>query len=186
LNLRFAQLAEMSGYLRWALATYERMLIADPDNPDALKGLARVQRKMKPGVTLLTVQVGSQHESNPRYYIAPRTPEMEALRSVTLLDKRNLSGMRWRTNVVAAGLLHAREGDLTYAVAGLETGPVLDAMPGWTFRPAIGGNAAYFDRHFYYSEGAVSGLFESNTNSMYRSLLLRGAYRSYDNFFPSD
>jgi hypothetical protein len=185
LNLRFAQLAETSGYMRWALATYERMLITDPNNPEAQQGLVRVQQSLKPDTTLLTVQVGGQYESNPRYYIPPRTPEMEALGSVALLDERNLSGMRWRTNVVAAGMLHAREGDLTYGVAGLDTGPVLAAMPGWTFHPAIGGNVGYFDRHFYYGEGAVSGLFESNMNNMYRSLLVRGAYRSYDDFFPS-
>jgi hypothetical protein len=70
-------------------------------------------------------------------------------------------------------------------VAGAETGPVLDVWPGWACRPAVGGNAAYFDRRFYYGEGAVSGTFESSAAGIYRAIQLRGAYRSYDDFFPS-
>jgi hypothetical protein len=185
LNLRFAQLAESGGHLRWALAAYERVVLNDPNNADALSGLVRVRRALQPNTTLLTVQLGAQYESNPRYYLPPRTPEMQALGSAALLDERNLGGIRWRTNAVAAGLLHAREGDLNYGVAGADTGPVLDALPGWTFRPAVGGNVAYFDRRFYYGEAAVSGTFESVTQGIYRSLVLRGAYRSYDDFFPS-
>lgn len=185
LNLRFAQLAETTGKLRWALAAYERVLLNTPDNTDALKGLLRVRRALQPDITLLTVQLGGQYESTPRYYLKPRQPEMQALGSAVLLDERNLGGIRWRTNAVAAGLLHAREGDLNYGVTGGETGPVLDALPGWSFRPAVGGNVAYFDRRFYYGEGAVSGTFESSAQNVYRSVVLRGAYRSYDEFFPS-
>ena len=185
LNLRFAELAEADGHLRWALAAYERVVLNDPNNADAQSGLVRVRRAMQPATTLLTVQLGAQYESNPRYYLPPHRGEVQGLGSAALTDERNLGGIRWRTNAVAAGILHAHEGDLNYAVAGADTGPVLDALPGWTFRPAVGGNAAYFDRRFYYAEGAVSGIFESVTGGVYRSLLLRGAYRSYDDFFPS-
>jgi hypothetical protein len=185
LNLRFAQLAETSGHLRWALSAYERVVLNDPSNADALQGLTRVRRALQPNTTLLTVQLGAQYESNPRYYLPPRRGEAEALGSAALLDERNLGGIRWRTNAVAAGLVHAREGELDYGVAGAETGPVLDALPGWSFHPAVGGNAAYFDNRFYYGEGAVSGTFESVAQGVYRSVVLRGAYRSYDNFFPS-
>jgi hypothetical protein len=185
LNLRFAQLAEASGHLRWALAAYERVVLNDRNNAAALSGLTRVRRALQPNTTLLTVQLGAQYESNPRYYLPPHRGEVEALGSVALLDERNLGGIRWRTNAVAAGLAHANDTDLNYGVAGADTGPVLDALPGWSFRPAVGGSAAYFDRRFYYGEGAVSGTFESVTQGLYRSILLRGAYRSYDNFFPS-
>jgi hypothetical protein len=186
LNLRFAQLAEHNGYLRWALSAYERVVLNDPTNAEALQGLTRVRRALQPNTTLVTVQAGTQYESNPRYYLPPRTPEMEALGSAALLDERNLGGVRWRTNAIAAGLIHGREDDLTYAVAGVETGPVLDAfVSGWTFHPAVGGSAAYFDRRFYYGEGSASATFDSLAQGVYRSLLLRGAYRSYDSFFPS-
>jgi hypothetical protein len=185
LNLRFAQLAERAGNLRWALSAYERVVLNTPDNAEGLEGLNRVRRALQPNTTLLTVQLGAQYESNPRYYLPPRTPEMQALGSVALLDERNLNGTRWRTNAVVAGIAHAREGDLDYGVASAETGPILDAFPGWAFHPAVGGGAAYFDHRFYYGEAAASGLFENNTGGIYRSVLLRGAYRSYNDFFPS-
>lgn len=185
LNLRFAQLAESSGKLRWALSAYERVLLNTPENTEALKGLQRVRRALQPDTTLLTVQLGTQYETAPLYYLKPSRPEMQGLGSVALLDERNLGGIRWRTNAVAAGLVHAREHDLNYGVVGGETGPVLDALPGWSFRPAAGGSAAYFDHRFYYSEGSLSGTFESAAENVYRSVVLRGAYRTYNDFFPS-
>jgi hypothetical protein len=185
LNLRFAQLAEADGHIRWALAAYERILLNDPNNTEALKGLQRVRRALQPNTTLLTVQLGGQYESTPRYYLRPRTPELQALGSAALVDERNLGGIRWRTDAVAAGLLHAREGELNYGVVGADTGPVLDALPGWAFHPAVGGNVAYFDNRFYYGEGAVSGTFDSSAFGIYRALVLRSAYRSYNDFFPS-
>jgi hypothetical protein len=185
LNIRFAQLAEASGKLRWALSAYERVLLNDPSNAEALAGLQRVRRALQPNVTLLTVQLGTQYESNPRYYLPPRRPELEALGSAALLDERNLGGFRWRTNAVAAGLLHARNSDLSYGVAGADTGPVFDILPGWMFHPAVGGSASTFDHRFFYSEGAASGLFQSSAGGIYREVLLRSAFRSYDNFFPS-
>lgn len=185
LNIRFAELAERSGYLRWALAAYERAMLNDPNNPDVLKGLTRVRRALQPNTTLVTVQLGTQYESNPTYYIGPRRPELQGIGSASLLDERNINGTRWRTNALVAGIVHGREDDLNYGVAGLDIGPVLDAWPGWSFRPAIGGNVSYFDHRFYYSEVAASGTFESSADNMYRALTVRGAYRSYDDFFPS-
>ena len=96
--MRFAQLAEESGHLRWALAAYERVVLNDPNNADALSGLTRVRRALQPDTTLLTVQLGAQYESNPRYYLPPHRGEAQALGSAALLDERNLGGIRWRTN----------------------------------------------------------------------------------------
>ena len=185
LNLRFGQLAESEGKLRWALAAYERAVLSDPNNAEALSALTRVKRALQPDTTLLTVQLGTQFESNPRYYLPPRRGEIQVLGSAALLDERKLGGTRWRTDGVVAGLVHGRESDLTYGVVGAETGPVLDAMPGWTLHPAVGGGAAYFDHRFYYSEGSASATLNSSTLGLYRSLSVRGAYRSYDEFFPS-
>jgi hypothetical protein len=185
LNLRFALLAERSGYLRWALSAYERLILLDPNNPEVLKGLTRIRRALQPNTTLVTVQLGTQYESNPSYYIGPRRPELQAIGSASLLDERNINGTRWRTNALAGGIVHGREDDLNYAIAGLDIGPVLDAWAGWSFRPAIGGNVSYFDHRFYYSEVAASGTWESSADNMFRAVTVRGAYRSYDDFFPS-
>jgi hypothetical protein len=185
LNVRFAQLAERNGYLRWALSAYERAILTDPNNADVLQGLTRVRRALQPSTTLVTVQLGAQYESNPNYYIGPRRSQLQGIGSASLLDESKINGTRWRTNAVAAGIVHQKEGDLNYAVAGLDIGPVLDAWPGWSFRPAIGGNVSYFDSRFYYSEVAASGTWESSADNMFRAVTVRGAYRSYNDFFPS-
>jgi hypothetical protein len=185
LNLRFAQLAESRGYLRWALAAYERVVLNDPDNFEAQKALQRVRRALQPDVTLLSLQFGARYETDPRYYLPPRRAEGQAFGSAALVVERTFNGTRWRTNGVAAGLLHQYEGDLNYGVVGLDTGPVLDVYPGWSLHPAVGGSAAYFDRHFYYAEGSVGATLDHNSNGVYRAIQVRGAYRSYDEFFPS-
>ncbi|MBN8966324.1 MAG: hypothetical protein J0H89_13345, partial [Rhizobiales bacterium] len=94
LNLRFAQLAENSGKLRWALSAYERVTLNDPGNIAAQEGLQRIRRKLQPSTTLLTVQLGAQYESNPNYYIGPRRSELQMLGSAVLLDERPFNGMR--------------------------------------------------------------------------------------------
>jgi predicted TPR repeat methyltransferase len=47
LNLRYARAAETAGKLKWALPAYERVLVADPGNRIAIRGLARIRRKLQ-------------------------------------------------------------------------------------------------------------------------------------------
>jgi hypothetical protein len=184
LNIRFAQLAEEAGQLRWALAAYERVLLNDPNNAEAQRGLQRIRRALQPNVTLVTATIGTAYESNPTYYL-PGKGEMQLLGSLDLRDERNINGTRWRTSALAAGQLHARENDLNYGVAGVDTGPVLDLTPVLSVHPSIGGSIATFDNHYYYSEAAVGALFEGNLEGAYRALQLRLAYRSHGDHFPS-
>lgn len=184
LNIRFAQLAEESGQLRWALSAYERVLLNDPNNYEAKRGLQRIRRALQPNVTLVTASLGTAYESNPTYYLPGRS-EMQLLGSLDLRDERNINGTRWRTSALAAGQLHQREGDLNYGVAGLDIGPVVDLTPAFSVHPSIGGSVATFDKHFYYSEAAVGALFEGNLEGAYRALQLRLAYRSHGDFFPA-
>jgi hypothetical protein len=185
LNLRFAQLAEASGYTRWALAAYERAVLNAPDNSEALAGLQRIRRKLQPSTTLMTVQIGAQYESNPRYYLPPRRAEGQGFGSASLIDERAFGDTRWRTNAFASGIMHSHFNELNYAVAGADTGPVLDVLPGWVLHPAVGGSASRFDHRFYYGEGWVGAILDSSVGGIYRSILVREAYRSYANFFPS-
>src|SRR5579885_2107800 len=129
LNLRFARAAEEAGILRWALSAYERVSVNDPGNLEAQAGLQRIRRKLQPDVSQVTLELGGGYESNPRYYIGPRRDE-------------------------ATALFYSQSNDLNYGQATLNTGPVLDILPGWAVVPAIGGTAAYYDHHFYYGEGA--------------------------------
>src|SRR5579885_731796 len=185
LNLRFARAAEEAGILRWALSAYERVSVNDPGNLEAQAGLQRIRRKLQPDVSQVTLELGGGYESNPRYYIGPRRDEAIALASAILFDERAISAMRWRTTGAVTGLFYSQSNDLNYGQATLNTGPVLDILPGWAVVPAIGGTAAYYDHHFYYGEGALTTTFESATQAAIKSLQIKTAYRSYDDFFPS-
>jgi hypothetical protein len=197
LNLRFARLAEEQGVLRWALMAYERVVLNDPNNWDAKLGLMRVRRALQPDYTLMTVELGTGYESNPLYYLpnnqAPFTAPGDGKGKsawlgqglVALHDERKIGGQMWRTNAAIFGQVNSRYGDLNYAHAGGETGPVYDLLPGLSFAPALGGAVGYFHDRFYYGEGSASATFEGAADGIYRALRLRAAYRSYDDFFPS-
>lgn len=185
LNLQFAKEAEAEGKLRWALAAYERILLNDPENFEAKVGMMRIRRILQPGFTLVTAEFGTAFESNPRYYLPNSRSELQGYGSLSLRDERNLGTTRWRTTGGLAGQIHQKNGDLDYAHVGGETGPVIDLWPGLSVAPALGGAAAYFNDRFYYAEGAASATFESNLDGAYRALRLRGAYRSYDDFYPT-
>lgn len=184
LNIRFAQAAEEAGQLRWALSAYERVLLNDPNNDEAQRGLQRIRRALQPNVTLVTASLGTAYESNPKYYL-PGRGEMQLLGSLELRDERTIGGTRWRTSALAAGQLHGRESDLNYGVAGLDLGPIVDLTPFLSVHPTIGGSIATFDKRYYYSEASVGALFEGNLEGAYRALQLRLAYRSHDDVFPS-
>jgi hypothetical protein len=185
LNLRYAELAEASGKLRWALAAYERVLVNDPGNAEAQAGLQRVRRRLQPDSTQFTAELGAIGESNPRYLPSGARGEIQGLASLGVRDERALGDVRWRTTASAFGLLHSNEHDLNYGYIGAATGPVVDLAPGLLFHPAIGGAATLFDNRFYYGEAVAMATFEDIYQGLYRSLRFRGAFRDYDSFFPS-
>lgn len=123
-------------------------------------GILRVRRKLQPNISQVTVELGSAVETNPRYYIGPKRTEFEGLASAALRDERAVNDMCLHTTGVVAGQFHSKSSDLDYGYLGLNTGPVLDILPGVAMVPAVGGAAAYFDRNFYYGEGALSATFE--------------------------
>ena len=185
LNLRFARLAEAGGIPRWALAAYERVLAADPQNFEARQGIQRILRGMQPSFTLVTAEFGAAYESNPRLYLPPKRDELLGIGSLSLRDERYFGDTRWRSTGLLAGQVHQRNGDLDYGFAGFDTGPLIDLAQGWRLHPALGAAAAYFDHHFFYSEAAASATLEANLDGALQALRLRAAYRKYDDFFPS-
>jgi hypothetical protein len=198
LNLRFARLAEEQGVLRWALMAYERVIINDPDNWEAKVALMRLRRTMQPNFTLVTVELGTGYESNPLYYLpnnqspytstnnAPGKSTWFGQGLISLQDERKIGNQAWRTNAAIFGRANTRYGDLNYAHAGGETGPVFDLWPGLSLTTALGAAAGYFDDRFYYGEGSGSATFEGQTaEGIFHSLRFRAAYRSYDSYFPS-
>lgn len=184
-NLRYARLAEAAGKLRWALATYERVLANEPGNEEAQRGLQRVRRAIQPPTTLYTAEVGAGYSSNPNQVPKNARGEMQGAAALSMLDERPLGDYRWRTSAAVLGVYHGREKDLNYASAGFTTGPVIDLMPGLTVNPSVGGGGAYFDDHWYYGEGVASVAFEGYQEGAYRALRFRAAYRDYNDFFPT-
>ena len=184
-NLRYARLAEAAGKIRWALATYERILVNDPANKEAQRGLQRMRRAIQPANTLWTAEIGGAWSSNPRQDPNNARGEAQGLASLSMRDERTLGETRWRTTGAAIGIYHGRDHDLNYGYAGLGTGPVIDVAPTITMHPTIGGSAAYFDDRFYYGEGSASVAFEGNQEGAYRAVRFRAAYRDYNDFFPS-
>jgi hypothetical protein len=184
-NLRYARAAEAAGKPRWALATYERILVNDPNNEEAQRGMQRMRRAIQPANTLFTAEIGGAWSSNPRQDPKNERGEAQGVAALSMLDERSVGEMRWRTTGSVVGIYHGREHDLNYAAAGLNTGPVIDLTPGIAMHPAIGGSGAFFDDHWYYGEGVASVAFEGYQEGAYRAVRFRAAYRDYNDFFPT-
>ncbi len=189
-NLEYARLAEEQGKLRWALAAYERVAANDPANAEAQRGLARVRRKLQPDVTQFIAEIGGAWESNPRYTnnnpanaTTPRS-ELQGFGSLQMRDERALGDLRWRTNALAAGLVHQNEGDLDYGYAGATTGPVLDFLQASTLHLGLGGGASVFKHRYFYSEAVGVATIEKELLGAMQTLQFRGGYRDYDDVFP--
>lgn len=178
-------MAEDRGTPRWALMAYERVLINDPENFAAKMGLMRVKAAMAPNTTVVTVELGSAYELNPLYYLPGGQSAWLGQGLVSVQDERNINGLRWRTSGAVFGQVNSRYGDLNYAYAGGETGPIFYWLPGLSISPALGGAVSYFNDRFYYGEGSGSLTFEGTQNDVTRGLRVRAAYRSYDDYFPS-
>jgi tetratricopeptide (TPR) repeat protein len=187
LNFRYAQLAEERGEWRKALSAYERILVNDPDNPDVLRALQRVRRKLQPNTTQYLLEAGARWESNAQRVATGGQSDGLAVARVTVRDERGFAdAARWRTIVNLLGDVYFSNSDLSYGYAGGYTGPVIDLTPTVAMHAALGGGASYYDHGYYYSEGTANLTFESYLEGAYNTVHVRGGYRSFDNSFPSD
>jgi hypothetical protein len=184
-NLQYAQLAEAQGDYKRALATYERMLLNDPNNKAALEGLQRIRLIVEPAKTQKNFEVGLTSVSNP--LLEPvGSADVYAYGSFGIRDERVAGGQRFRTNLNLCGEAYANTTSMDYASLSADFGPVWNVpKTETTFRPAIGLGTAYFDGHVYYGDVNASGLFEGYLNGAYQWLRLRAGYRSYDPSFTS-
>jgi hypothetical protein len=186
-NLRYAELAEQRGELRKALQAYERVYITNPGNAEAARALQRVRRKMQPNTTQLFAELGASWETNPRRVSGGSDDDGAARARFTIVDERGVGEIaRWRTLAQLLGDVYFSNGDLSYGFAGAYTGPVIDLTPAIAMHVALGGSAAYFDHRLLYSEAIANVLFEGFVEDTSHSLRVRGGYREYNDFFPSD
>ena len=186
LNLQYAMIAEGRKEYRKALAAYERVLVNDPTNESAKRGLARIRRVIQPPSTQTAIELGATWESNPERTSPPTTGDVFGYGSLQVKDERVTGGQRWRTNLGLYGEGHGQFSDLDYANINGDIGPLIDLGASlMTFRPAVGAGAAYFDGKVYYGDVNVSGLLEGYLNGAYQWARVRAGYRDYDPSFSS-
>lgn len=179
LNLQYARLAEDKGILRKALATYERILMQDPDNTDAQKGYYRIRRALEPAYTDYTVSLAGRYETNARQ--SPKSVGHEddfTIRGqVDLRDERTLMGRRWRTEGVFLGDLHADVSDLDFVHVDAVTGPMFDIGNRVRLHTALGGSYAMLDGSDLYGEAVAKLGIEGILEGALQRLDIRVAYR---------
>jgi hypothetical protein len=185
LNLRYARLAEENGQPRKALAAYERVLVYDPNNVEAQKGLERIRVGILPTVTEIFTEFGGGWDTNPHEVPSGRMSDFDLFGRIALRDERTLGDTRWRTSGLLSGDLFRESGDLNYGYGSLAVGPVYSVGSGFTLHPSIGGATSYFDHHLFYNEGFASALIEGNQGGVVETFRLRGGYRDFDSFFPA-
>lgn len=187
LNFRYAALAEQRGENRKALSAYERILVNDPNNPEVRKALQRIRRKLQPDTTQFFAELGAGYESNPGRTTFNEKSDGVALARLTMRDERGVGGdgLRWRTIGQLSGDIQFKDSDLNYGYAGGYTGPVIDITPTIAMHAAAGGGASYFDHRNFFNEAFANLTFESYLEGAYHTVRVRGGYRSYNDFFPS-
>lgn len=182
LNLRYAALAEERGESRKALAAYERILDAEPDNAIARRRLNRINVDLTPSVTRGRLELGVRYETNVREVPAGRRDDFMGFAKLYINDQRAAFGQRWRTDIDAYTDFHGDISSLDYWRGRVSSGPVFDLGGGATLNIAPSGTIALLDADYFYSEGGVRLLFEQAFGFLDR-LDIRGGYRDIDNSF---
>lgn len=179
-NLNYAKIAEQKGEVRLALAAYERVLMNDPANAEARRGMQRVLRLLQPSNTQIYTSLGVGWESNPASAEHDTRGEVIAFANAYLRDERTLGLQPWRSNALAALYYVNNQSEFNYAYIGATTGPLFDTSSTLVIHPALGGGVAGYGHHYYYSEGIASLSFEGEFADALQTLRLRGAYREYN------
>ena len=184
LNLRYAALAEERGETRKALAAYERILDAEPDNDIARRRLNRITVNLTPSVTRGRLELGVRYESNVREVPsgAGRRDDFMGFAKLYINDKRAALGHRWRTDIDAYTDFHADISALDYWRGRVSSGPVFDLGGGATLNIAPSATISFLNADYFYSEGGLRLLFEQAFGFLDR-LDIRGGYRDIDNSF---
>lgn len=185
-NLRYAEIAERVGKDRLALATYERILANDPDNPEAAEGMHRILRKLQPANTRWVASLGAGWESNPANAHDNEQDSAIILGSVAMRDVRNWGNTGWQTDALAVVDVVANDDRLNYGFIGAETGPVWNTHSWFTVHPALGVGVSYYDNTTFYTEVFGSTTLEGITMGANQVVRLKVGYRNYSHTFTTD
>lgn len=186
-NMEYARLAEAVGQPRKALATYERVLLYDPNNAEALAALVRIRRLLQPDTTLVTLETGLGFESNPLQRNSDLESSLKAYAAGRIEDERRFGDTRWRTLLTGNVEYFNDVSELDYGYLGGVTGPILPVGSKLTVNPFAGGGVSFLDNAYYYSEAIAGMQFEGDLQGAYQLARLRGGYRSFgDQSFSTD
>lgn len=185
-NLRYAEIAERVGKDRLALATYERILANDPDNPEAAAGIQRIMRRLQPASTRWVASIGAGWESNPANAADHEDDSAIVLASMALRDIRNWGNTGWQTDALAVVNVVANDDRLDYGFLGAETGPVWDTRSWFSVHPALGVGISYYDNRTFYTEVFGSTTLEGITMGANQVIRLKVGYRDYTSHFTTD
>jgi hypothetical protein len=178
-NMEYARLAEAAGQPRKALATYERILLYDPENDEAMAAMVRIRRILQPDRTLITFETGFGYESNPLQRHTDLESSLKAYANAVVDDERRFGDTRWRTLITGNAEYFTDVSDLDYGYFGAVTGPVLDVSTRLTANPFAGGGVSLLDNSYYYSEAIAGMQFEGYLQGAYQVVRVRTGYRSF-------
>lgn len=178
-NLEYARLAEAVGQPRKALATYERVLLNEPGNGEALAALVRIRHLLQPDKTLITFETGFGYESNPLQRHDDLESSLKAYANARIEDERRFGDTRWRTLILGNAEYFSDVSELDYAYLGAVTGPLIDVAPRLTVNPFAGGGVSALDNEYYYSEAIAGMQFEGYLQGAYQLVRVRAGYRSF-------
>ena len=180
LSLQYALIAEGRHEYRKALSAYERVLLNDPNNADAKRGLMRVRRIIQPASTQIFAEAGGMWQSNPELVSSGASSDYVPYAQLRVKDERPIGGVRWRTIGSFYGEYFTEHHDLNYANAGIETGPLIDlGATMLTLYPSIGASLSSSDNKFLYDEFNASAMLEGYLNGAYQWARIRTGYRDF-------
>lgn len=166
LNFVYARLAIERGELRKALAAYERILAQDPQNVEARAGLERIERLLVQDVTLVTIVVGAQGETNPRRdsSVTDRSHDGSLFGRIQVSDTRRIGeDFRLRTEADIFANWHFNFQDIDFGNLNLRTGPYFDLGPDWALHTFFSGGYSWLDRRSFFWEAGGGITLESRT-----------------------
>ena len=185
-NLKYAAIAEREGKPRLALAAYERILLNDPGNAEAHRGMQRVLRQLLPKSTLWVASIGAGWESNPANVSSHEQSSMIELASVAMRDVRTFGSTSWQTDALGVVNIVNDDDRLSYGFLGAETGPIFDTDSWFSIHPAAGAGIAYFDNTTFYSEATGSVTLEGVKGGANQIARIKVGYRDYAGRFTTD
>ena len=161
-NIIYAQKAEELGETRKALAAYERVLAADPDNEEARREYSRLKLQTRPPFTFWFASLGGQYNTNTLLRAdrdGAKSDDIKGVASIRMQDERLLGDRRVASDVFAYGAYHNRfhENDLGYA--SVKSGPIWGLDNGATLTTQATVEASTLSGDFLFIAGGAEATY---------------------------